>query len=461
MDKVIILAAGEGTRMKSEKSKVLHEILGKPLLAYVIDAALISDETEIITVLSENYDQVTKAFSNITPVLQPKGQEYPYGTGFAVKCAVKNLEPSDNVIILNGDIPLITRDVIKEFLQYHKDSNNDLSVLSTSVKNPTGYGRIILSDNNELLKIVEEKDANDDERKVNLINTGIYAFKASKLINSLNLLDTKNSQNELYLTDCVEILCAEKSKVAAYICEDSDYFYGINNKLELYKAEMILQMRINKMHMLNGVIIHHPESVFIDQNTEIEQDTEVFPNTIIRNSKIGKRCVIKSNSRIEDSILHDDVIIDNSVIEQSEIHTGSDVGPFAHLRPNAKLMEKVHIGNFVEVKNSTVGSKTKAGHLAYIGDSDLGENINIGCGVIFVNYDGKNKHRSIVEDEAFIGSNSNIVSPVHIKKQAFIAAGSTITRNVDEGQLSIERSTQKNIDGYVKRKKQRDKAKEK
>ena len=275
-------------------------------------------------------------------------------------------------------------------------------------------------------------------------------------------LDTDNEQSELYLTDCIEILYNDGKKVMAFTANDPDEFYGINNKKELVQAKKILQRRVNENHMLNGVTIEDPEMTVIDPEAKIGMDTIISgPVKILGNTEIGENCIIEGSSRIEDSILRDGVKIDNSVIEKSFVDQGSDVGPYAHLRPKAKLGKNVHIGNFVEVKNSTLGDGTKSGHLAYIGDSDLGSKINVGCGVIFVNYDGKFKHRSIVEDEAFIGSNSNIVAPVKIEKEAYIAAGSTITSNVEAGYLSIERAEQKNIAGYAEKKRKRDLEKEK
>ena len=248
----------------------------------------------------------------------------------------------------------------------------------------------------------------------------------------------------------------------AFTASDANEFYGINNKKELAEAKKILQKRVNENHMLNGVIIENPEMAIIDPEVKIGMDTVISgPVKILGKTEIGENCIIEGSSRIEDSILKDNIKIDNSVIEKSFVDEGTDVGPYAHLRPNAKLGKNVHIGNFVEVKNATIGDGTKAGHLAYIGDSDLGSKINIGCGVIFVNYDGKFKHRSLVEDNAFIGSNSNIIAPVTIEKEAYIAAGSTITSNVEAGALSIERAEQKNIAGYVEKKRKRDLEKEK
>lgn len=461
MIKVIIMAAGEGTRMKSHTSKVLHKLLNREIIRYVYEASKF-DDSETIIIGGKNKDQLIEIFPEVSIIEQKIGEEYPYGTGYAASLAIDNIDDNDQVLVLNGDIPLITKDSLKEFINNHVANVNSASVLSTRVSNPFAYGRIIRDESGEFIGIVEQKDLKLNQDIIDEINTGIYIFKGDDLKNALSKLGTDNTQNELYLTDCIEILHNEGKKVMAFTASDPEEFYGINNKKELAEAAKILQKRVNDNHMINGVIIETPETVFIDPRVEIGRDTVISgPVKILGNSKIGEECIIEGSSRIEDSILGDRVKIDNSVIEKSELGLGSDVGPYAHLRPKAKLGEKVHIGNFVEVKNSNIGDGCKAGHLAYIGDADLGSNINIGCGVIFVNYDGKFKHRSSVGDNSFIGSNANIVAPVNIESDAYIAAGSTITKDVATGMLSIERAEQKNIAGYVEKKRKRDIEKQK
>ena len=456
MIKTIILAAGEGTRMKSQKSKVLHKLLNREIIRYVVDAAKFNDSQTII-IGGKNKESLEEIFSEEIIIEQKIGENFPYGTGYAASLASDQIEDSDTVLVLNGDIPLITKASIKEFIENHQQSKSKASVLSTKVLNPVGYGRIIRDDKGEFIGIVEHKDLKLAQTSIDEINTGIYAFNGKEFKDSVNSLSSDNEQNELYLTDCIEIIYSKGEKVMAFTANDPNEFYGINNKKELAEASKILRKRINDNHMLNGVIIENPEIAYIDPSVKIGQDTIITgPVKLLGKSVIGNSCLIEGSSRIEDSILGDNVKIDNSVIESSKIGDNSDVGPYSHLRPKANLGENVHIGNFVEVKNSNVGNNTKAGHLAYIGDSDLGEGINIGCGVIFVNYDGKFKHRSIIGDDAFIGSNSNIIAPVNIKKDAYIAAGSTITKDVDEGMLSIERAEQKNIEGYTYMKRKRD-----
>ena len=455
MLKNIILAAGEGTRMKSNTSKVMTKILNRELITYIVDACSFENSNTII-IGGKNKDLLKEKFPNIEIKEQKIGKEFPYGTAYAVSMAIDLINDDDDCLILNGDIPLITKKSLEDFIDFHKENNNSLTVMSTKVDNPKGYGRII-RENNKFQKIVEEKDASEKEKEVNEINVGIYALKGIDLKNSLKKINTDNKSNEYYLTDCIEILNNEGKKVEAYMADNPDQFYGINNKKELANATKLLRQRINDYHMLNGVIIDNPSIVDIEMGVKIGKDTVISgPCKILGNTEIGEDCIIEGSSRIEDSVIKDKVKIDNSVIEKSFVDQGTDIGPFSHLRPKAKLGKNVHIGNFVEVKNSNVEDNTKAGHLAYIGDCDLGKDINIGCGVIFVNYDGKFKHRSIIEDGAFIGSNSNIVAPVHVKKEGYIAAGSTITKDVDQGELSIERAEQKNISGYVEKKKKRD-----
>lgn len=456
MIKTVILAAGEGTRMKSEKSKVLHKILNKTILSYIIDAVNFGDDSEIIIVAGKNYYDLKNMYPEMIIKKQEIGKNIPYGTGYATSLCIDEIKDGDTVLVLNGDIPLIKKESISEFLRKHKENDDDGSVLSVKIKDPSGYGRIVRK-NNEFVKIIEEKDADENQRKIDEINSGIYAFKGKELKDSLKKLNSKNKSKELYLTDCIGILNSEGKKVNAFENKNYKEFFGINNKYELSFANEIMRERVNEKYMIEGVIIENPSITTIQPGVKIGNDTEISGCvSILGNTTIGKNCIIKGSCRIENSQIGDNVIIDNSIIEESKIENGVDIGPFSHLRPNAMLKENVHIGNFVEVKNSTVGEKTKAGHLAYIGDSDIGKNVNIGCGVIFVNYDGTFKHRSIVKDNAFIGSNSNIVAPVTIENEGYIAAGSTITENVAKGELSIERSKQINKPGYVEKKKIRD-----
>lgn len=305
-----------------------------------------------------------------------------------------------------------------------------------------------------MLKIVEHKDCSEEELEIKEFNSGIMALQGKALKDSISKLDTDNEQGELYLTDIFEILREEGGNISTFLIDDVEEVYGINSKLQLAEAEKIMKRRVNEKFMIDGVVMEDPERTFIEPGVEIGRDTYIGSGVrIFGKTKIGESCEIFGDSFIKDSILDDEVVIKSSYIIESEIGEGTDVGPFSHLRPNSKLGKHVHIGDFVEIKKSTVGDGTKAGHLAYLGDVDLGENINISCGVIFANYDGKNKARTKVGSGSFIGSNANIVAPCEIEEEAYIAAGSTITKAVKKGELAIERGTQANIAGWVDKRK--------
>ncbi len=450
----IILAAGEGTRMKSKYSKVLHKICNKPILEYVIESSKGAKFEKNIVVVGDNEDQVKAKFKkDIIFKKQNIGENFPYGTGYAVMQAVDEIADEDTVLILYGDTPLIRKETISDFMNYHNENNLDATVLTSILENPFGYGRIIREDDGSISKIVEEKDATEKERQVGEINSGIYIFKGSLLKKSLKEINSNNAQNEYYVTDVIEILKNEGYKVGGYIVEDANDILGVNSRLQLSECESIMKNRINNYHMSQGVTLIDPNTTYIDSDVEIGRDTIIYPGVSIEGcTKIGEDCIIRNNSRIIDSKISDNVYIDSSVIEESTINKNSKIGPYAHIRPNSNIGEDVKLGNFVEVKNSNIGNNTKSSHLTYIGDSDLGENINVGCGVVFVNYDGKNKFRSSVGDNSFIGCNVNIVSPVKIATDTFIAAGSTITDDVEDGELAIARSRQINKKNWTSKK---------
>lgn len=454
MNKAIIMAAGEGTRMKSNISKVLHNVLNKPILSYIIDSAKESGMKEIIVIVGKNEQAVKEKFGDeFIFVKQEIGENIPYGTGYAVKLTENYIEDDDSILVLNGDIPLITEKSLSLFSKYHNENQNDATVLTADLDDPTGYGRVITDNENNLIKIVEHKDSSEEELKVKEINSGIYIFNGKKLKDALNRLDTNNNQGELYITDVFEILKNDNSKISAFKIENYEEIMGINNKLQLAEVEAIMKRRINESYMLDGVILENPDTISIQKGVKIGRDTVIEQNVkILGDVEIGENSLIGMNSQIKDSKIGNNVQIYSSFIEGAIIEDNADVGPFARLRKNSHIKEKVHIGNFVEVKNAVLGEGTKAGHLAYIGDADLGKRINVSCGVIFANYDGIKKFRSTIGDDAFIGSNVNIVSPITVEDKGFLAAGSTITKDVKEGQLAIERSTQKNIDGYYNKK---------
>ncbi len=455
MKKAIILSAGEGTRMKSHNSKVLHKLLNRSMIDYVLDACDFVDER--IVVGGNNYDILKENLDkSIYIVKQNIGEDFPYGTGYAVKLCLDRIGDDDKVMILTGDTPLIKKETLEKFLEFHENEQSVATVLTSEIDDPFGYGRIVKDENGNLLKIVEQKDCNEQELLIKEFNSGMMIVNGDVLKTSINKLDTNNSKGEMYLTDIFEIIRRENKTIKTFKHSDVTETHGINTKAQLYFCEEILKDRVNKKFMEDGVVISNASTVIIEPSVKIGRDTVIIgPCRIYGDTEIGSDCVIKGDCEISNCKIGDNVVIKSSYLENSTVGNGTDIGPFAHLRPNSNLKENVHIGNFVEVKNSTVGNGTKAGHLAYVGDSDLGSGINIGCGVIFVNYDGKNKFRSVVEDNVFVGSNSNIIAPVTLKKDSFIACGTTITDDVEEGSLSIGRNRQENKIGWVYKKQQK------
>jgi bifunctional UDP-N-acetylglucosamine pyrophosphorylase/glucosamine-1-phosphate N-acetyltransferase len=442
--KVIILAAGKGTRMKSEKPKVLFDVAGKPMIDYVIDASNKLNPDEIIVVVGNKSELVTEHLGgkNVSFVHQTEQK----GTGHAVMCASQSLKGfNGKVLILCGDMPLIRHETLAKFIEFAKKSK--LSFISVKVRKPEGYGRVVRGADKAVLKIVEEKDANEAEKKINEINTGIYLADSDILLERLDKIDNKNAQGEYYLTDIVN----EGADV--FLAEDEKEFIGINDKFQLSVASKEVWERRAIWHMKNGVEILDFENCYIDEDVEIGPDTVIYPNVYISGStKIGKMCKIYAGCRIVDSIVEDEVELkDNSYITESFVGKNSSVGPMAQLRPGTKLLGDNKIGNFVETKKAIIGKKSKASHLTYLGDCEIGENVNVGCGTITCNYDGISKHKTIIGDNVFVGSDVQFVAPVKIGSNSLIGAGSTITKDVPEGALAITRGEQRNIEGWVKR----------
>lgn len=367
--------------------------------------------------------------------------------------AMDYIEDDSTVVILCGDTPLITDSTINRLLNYHNENNFDGTVLTAILDDPTGYGRIIREKDGDILKIVEQKDASEDEKKINEINSGIYCFNGKLLKYALGKINDNNAQNEYYITDVIGILKKENYRIGANIISNCTEIHGVNSRVQLAYSEDIMRSRINNYHMMNGVTIINPGNTYIGYGVKIGRDTIVYPGVFLEgNTEIGEDCIIRQNSRIIDSVISQGVSIESSTIEKSFVDEDCHIGPYTRLRPNSKTGKNVKLGNFVEVKNSTLKDNTKAGHLAYIGDADVGHNVNVGCGVVFVNYDGKEKFRTTVGDHAFIGSNSNLVAPVNVDEWGYVAAGSTITKKVPEGALSVARGIQRNIEGWVEKK---------
>ena len=441
--KALILAAGEGTRMKSKMSKVMHPILGKPMINYVTDACTSAGCEEIIIVAGDNMEVLKKAL----PTASFAHQKERLGTGHAVMSAVPFIDDNDTIFITYGDVPLIRDETIKQIIAVHEEMSATATIVSCVFENPFGYGRVI-RENGGFAKIVEQRDANEAEQLVKEINTGMACYNGKALKDALKELKNDNSQKEYYLTDVASILKSKGLKVEICVGETSLDFYGVNDRVQLAEATAITKERINKHHMLSGVSIWDPANTYIGPDVSIEQGTCILPNTIIEGvCKIGADCEIGPSTTIKDTTIGDNSTITNSVLNKAEVHNNVSVGPFAYLRPGAVLMDKVKIGDFVEVKNAVIGKGSKASHLAYIGDAEVGENVNFGCGAITVNYNGASKGKTIIKDNAFIGSNSNLVAPVTVEKGGYIGAGSTVTKTVPEGCLTIARARQENKEG--------------
>lgn len=451
----IVLAAGEGTRMRSNHAKVMHRVCGRPMLEHVLNVSAKAGINKNLVVVGHRKEDVLGEISgeDIVFVEQPMYDGAPYGTGFAVMQALPHIENDSTVVVLCGDTPLVKHETLKALMEYHEGNSNSATVLTTIMDDPAGYGRIIRKDDGTLLEIVEQKDASDEQKNIREINSGIYCFKASSLKEGLEEISNDNSQGEYYLTDVIGILNGRGQRVGALEASDSNEIMGVNSRVQLAEAENIMRNRINTSHMLNGVTIIDPDRTYIEEGVEIGRDTVVYPGTILQGrTVIGADCQLLGSSRIRDSKIGSCVDIDSSLIEESIVGDGTHIGPYAHLRPKSVLGEHVKIGNFVEVKNANISDGSKASHLSYVGDADVGKDVNIGCGVVFVNYNGVSKSRSVVGDHAFIGSNSNLVAPVEVKEWGYIAAGSTITDDVGEGELSIARARQVNKEGWVEKK---------
>jgi len=450
--------------MKSELVKVLHPILGLPMLSYPIELSLKGIKAEkTIVVVGHQADRIQGMFKNFK--IDIALQEKQLGTGHAVLQAIPFLQSfSGTVLILCGDVPLVELETLRSFIDTYKENGSTLSVLTAVVEEPFGYGRILRNSEGWLEKIVEEKDASEKERMVREINTGIFCVKAPFLMEGLREIGKENAQGEYYLTDLVEVAKKRGLRCSAHIVADPVEVMGINTRVDLAMANEVLRQKKLKDLMLSGVTVVDPKTTYVDRTVEVGKDSILYPNCHLQGkTKIGERCIIEPNSKISDSLIGNDVTIRaNSVITESKIEEGASIGPFAHLRPLSEVKTKARIGNFVEVKKSVIGKGSKANHLSYIGDSLLGEDVNIGAGTITCNYDGFEKHQTIIGNRVFVGSNVELVAPVKVGNDSSIGAGTTVTKDVPEGALAISRVKQKNIKRWNKkierrRKKMRDK----
>ena len=427
----VILAAGMGTRMKSKMPKVLHKVCGKPLSKWVIDASEAAGADKVCAVVGHKAETVKEVLGDVCEFALQAEQK---GTGHAVMQAIDVIKNSKGeVVILNGDTPLITAETINKAIEYHKNNGNQATVITAILDDATGYGRIVRDNDGSVLKIVEQKDASKEEKKINEVNSGMYVFDAQSLVYALDKITPNNAQGEYYLTDTLEILLSAGKKIGGYAISDNDEIRGINDRVQLNEAEKIMQKRINEYHMRNGVTMRNPESVYIEDGVEIGNDTEICQNVTIKSgTKIGSDCVIGSGSMLDRAVIHDGVDVLSSVILESEVDEGTHVGPFAYIRPNCHVGKEVKVGDFVELKNSNIDDGTKISHLTYIGDSDVGKRVNFGCGTVTCNYDGKKKYRTTIGDDCFVGCNTNFVSPINVGDGVYIAAGSTITEDIPE-----------------------------
>ena len=444
---VIVLAAGKGTRMKSKLYKVLHQVCGKSMVEYVVEAAQAIKPDKIVTIVGNGAEEVKKVLADKSEFVLQKKQ---LGTGDAVLTASDELAAEKGAtLVITGDTPLFTSQTFQKLFDYHQSKGNAATVLTAQAPNPYGYGRIIRDDQDNVLRIVEQKDATAAELKINEINTGVFCFDNQLLFSALKKVDNHNAQGEYYLTDVLEILRNKGQRIGAYKMPDFSESLGVNDRSALAQATKIMQKRINKKHMANGVTFIDPDTAYIDADVKIGCDTQIEGNVVIKgNTEIGSDCLITSGSRIIDSKVGNNVTVTSSTVEQAEMDEFSDVGPNSHLRPKAILRKGVHIGNFVEIKNAEIGENSKVGHLTYIGDATLGKDVNVGCGTIFANYDGVKKDHTNVGDRAFIGSGATLVAPVNIADHAFVAADSTITKDVAKYDMAIARGRQVNKPDY-------------
>jgi bifunctional UDP-N-acetylglucosamine pyrophosphorylase/glucosamine-1-phosphate N-acetyltransferase len=448
---VVILAAGLGTRMKSDLAKALHPLAGRPLVQYVLEAAEGVGPEKIVLVLGHQADKVRSAVGAFR--LDIALQVEQLGTGHAVQQAGEAISTGTGpVVVLCADTPLITTKTLKDVIELHKKSRAAITFITTTLEDPFGYGRVVRGKNG-VMRVVEEKDATVQQKKIREVNAGIYCFDRKFLLSSLALLGRSNAQKEYYLPDTIELAKKKKHRVSAFLCEDPLEVMGVNSRYDLSQAEAIMKRRVNRQWMLEGVTLLDPETVFVGNEVRLGRDVVLYPNVRIEGrTMIGAASVIYPGSRIVNSVIADNVTIkDCSVIEESDIAAGAVIGPFAHLRPGSVIGARAKIGNFVEVKKSIIGDGSKASHLSYIGDTTVGRDVNIGAGVIICNYDGYAKHPTVIGDNVFVGSDSQLVAPVKIGHGALIAAGSTVTRDVPPDALAISRIPQDIREGFASR----------
>lgn len=446
----VILAAGKGTRMKSKLYKVLHPVLGKPMVEHVVDQLDQIGVSRQIVIVGHGAEAVQDALGTR---VEYAVQEQQLGTGHAVQMAEAELagKPGATLVVC-GDTPLLTAETLEALLAHHEAQQAKVTVLTAIADDATGYGRVIRGEDGNVRKVVEHKDASEAELAIQEINTGTYVFDNELLFDALRQVGNDNAQGEYYLPDVISIAKEAGEVVAAHTAPSFDETIGVNDRVALSQAETVMRKRTNERLMREGVTFMDAASTYISPDVVIGSDTIVYPGTVILGKTIiGSECVIGPNSDIRDSVIEDGAVVRQSVVTDSRIGQAAQVGPFAHLRQQAVLGANTRVGNFVEIKKSTFGDGAKASHLSYIGDASIGDRVNLGCGSITVNYDGTNKFETIVEADAFVGCNVNLIAPVTVGEGAIVAAGSTITDDVPKEALAIARERQTNKEGYTKR----------
>lgn len=445
----LILAAGKGTRMKTELPKCAYPLIRKPMIAYIVENIRSSRTIDEIVVVVGHKREVIQEILGST--VQYALQAEQLGTGHAVMVAESLItDPDGDTMILPGDMPLVDDIVIERVFREHLDRRHDMTVVTTKIDDPSGYGRIIRNESGYLDAIIEHHEATAGQRAIDEINTGMYVVKNKILFSALKRVTNDNLKHEYYLTDIVSILKQDGYVIGTYTLKESYKAMGVNDLYALSIAEAKLRLKINRQHMLNGVAMINPETITIGHNVIIEENVVIHPNTYITgNSVIKKGAQIGPNTEIHESTIGERVLCRHSLVYNSIVHEDTTVGPFAHLRDGANIGPHNRIGNFVEVKKSSTGEYTKASHLAYIGDTTCGSRVNFGCGSVTVNYDGKQKYQTFIGDDVFIGCNANLIAPIRIEDNSFIAAGSTVTQNVPKGSLAIARAYQVNKENYM------------
>jgi bifunctional UDP-N-acetylglucosamine pyrophosphorylase/glucosamine-1-phosphate N-acetyltransferase len=465
----MILAAGLGKRMLSQSSKLVHNVAGRPMVRHVVEAARTAGMARTVVVIGNQADEVRRAVGENDKRIGFAYQDAQRGTGHAVLSAERHLAGYEgDVLILNGDLPVLRPDTLSRFVEFHRSSAAPLSLVTAAVESPAGYGRIIRTYNGDLSRIVEEADATPEEKAVKEINCGIYCIDAVWLWDPLKRARADNAQREIYLTDLVEILRRDGHKVAAYRHPEAEEVLGVNDRRELAAATRALHRRKANILMAEGVTILDPATTYVDMDVKVGPDSILEPGVMLLGAtEIGRGVSIGAGTRIADSIVGDGTtILPYCVVAASRIGKSCRIGPFAHLRPDTQLDEEVRIGNFVETKKIRMGQGSKANHLSYLGDAEIGKRANIGAGTITCNYDGVQKLRTIIEDEVFIGSDTQLVAPVRVKRGAYVGAGSTITKDVPPHALAISRAQQVVKEDWAKRfspsarQKRKDKGKE-